>query len=563
MPTTRFLAFAYPIVLLANLASAQTVSYDLGPEAALLDAAFYAGEVVDGSDVLGRQVVFSGINPAGTRVAFKAVNNATSENGVFLVDVGDPSSWRRLTPDSPFSTDAVVWTPDGSRIYVGGDSLYDATTGDLVYDLDAALGVDTRPTATTQLPSGNWLSSNSDALVNNVYEAWLVPILPNGQFDNSRLPVQVTNLNLGTFPTGTFVSAPTVSRDGLQLAFMAWTEQEPSVSVADLSDVYVLHDIPSIINASRINTYVSTLAPTSLSDPDIVALRAAETPNFAFGTHSSEDGSLVFVGEDFNNEFNDDNFFPSLAIGDHDVVVSNSSDGSDFQIARPGNQVLVQSFPGGSRLLYGSSVGGSLHMFATSLITTTTVSGTTVGPPLDNVLQTTSNQSQADGSGTVVELPTGTTIDFPDGEPQAIVISTPIDPVAEAELPPNAAVDALPVVREFGPDGTTFNPPIEVTITYTDAEIEGMDEDSLVLYLYNDSTNVFDIEVPEGDIVLRDPANNSITFLTDHFSVFGLGGDLVFSAPQKPWTLLVLLSMLGALAGFVIPLSYRARRLSK
>jgi hypothetical protein len=399
--------------------------------------------------------------------------------------------------------------------------------------------------------------------VSNAYEAWLFPILPNGELDNSRDPVAVTNLNLGFYP-GTGVANPGISDDGLRISLWIYTHQTPAASVPDLCDIYVLHNLPAIIGAPRIGiSDVSTLAPTSLSDPDVVPIRAAETPNFVAGGGFSEDGTLAFVAEDFNNVFNDNNFFPSVAAGAWDIIVSDALTGDDYPIVRPGSQAGLKVFPGGARTTFLSEVSGNSHLFASSLEVTTTVPGTIIGNPADNIIQTTTDQTQVDGSGTVVDLPTGTTIDFPDTEPQAIVISTPIDPVSEAELPPNAAVDALPIVREFGPDGTLFSPPIEITITYTDAEIEGLDENSLVLYLYNDSTNVFEIEIPESEIVLRDPDNNTIVFQTDHFSVFGLGGSFVFSTPQRQWTLLVLLSVLGALAAFALARSYQARRSSR
>ena len=546
----------------ASATWAQTVTYDLGPETALLDAAFYAGEVADGSNLAGRQLVFYGISPDGSQVAFSAINNATFETGLFVVDVGDPSSWRRLTPDETFSVQVVFWSPDGERIFVGSRA-YDAANGNLEYDLDLALGVGIRPAAVTRLPSGNWLSTNHDGSVDNAYEAWLAPIRPNGELDTSRQVVQVTNLNLGFYP-GPHVVLPAISADGTQLQFYVYAHQTPPTSVPDLSDIYVLNNLQAVINASKIaSTSISSLAPTSLSDPDVVPLRAAETANFVAGGGFSEDGTLSFVAEDLNNTFNDNNFFASVATGAWDIFVCDGLTGADYQISRPGNQASLKMFPGGARATYTSDVGGSLNLFATALEVTTSVSGTTVGNPVDNVIQTTTTQTQADGSGTLVDVPSGTTIDFPDGEPQAIVISTPIDPVSEAELPPNAAVDALPVVREFGPDGTTFNPPIEVTISYTDAEIQGMDENDLVLYLYNDSTNVFDIAIPEVDIVLRDPENNRITFLTDHFSIFGLGGSLITAAPHNSRMLPILLGVLAIVAACALRRRDRVRKPSK
>jgi hypothetical protein len=137
----------------------------------------------------------------------------------------------------------------------------------------------------------------------------------------------------------------------------------------------------------------------------------------------------------------------------------------------------------------------------------------------NNDILTTTDQTASDASGTVVEVPSGTTIDYPASEPQTIQISTPIDPATEPELP--AGVEAIPVIREFGPDGTQFSPPITVTISYTDAEVAGLDEANLRVVLFNEVSGMYDIEITT--IVDRDLVNNTISFTVDSFSKYGLG----------------------------------------
>jgi hypothetical protein len=120
----------------------------------------------------------------------------------------------------------------------------------------------------------------------------------------------------------------------------------------------------------------------------------------------------------------------------------------------------------------------------------------------------------------VVEVPSGTTIDFPVGEEQEIQIWTPIDPATEPELP--GGVNKIPVIREFGPEGTTFSSPITVTITYTDAQVAGLDEANLRVFRYNPVTGKYNI--PVTTIVDRDLENNTISFTVTSFSKYGLAG---------------------------------------
>ncbi len=122
--------------------------------------------------------------------------------------------------------------------------------------------------------------------------------------------------------------------------------------------------------------------------------------------------------------------------------------------------------------------------------------------------------------------------------------------MSEAQLPPGVA--GIPVVRDFGPDGTQFAPPIAITITYTDAEVAGLDEASVTPYLYNSLSDAFDTPVPEGDIVSRDLDNNRITFLVDHFSQFGLGFEGAFPAPIETESVAILALALGFAASIAL-----------
>lgn len=500
-------------VLVASLGIAMDaraeVQYQLGPATELLDTAFYAGEAVDGSDVAGRMAFYGQANNAATTIAFWAVNIAAGSRAVFLVDLGDPSSWRRLTSDLSGPPDtAVYWTPDDQYILADGYRIPVATGALESYSLR---GYNVSDEAnTTRLASDNWLVTfTSGGGGTNLV---VLPILSNGDDDTSREPVIVTQFDTGVVG----VEWPHIARDGSMIAFMDWHASAGSPA-PDTSDTYVLQNLNDIMNAPS-SGGISSLAPTSLADANIVPIRADDTPNVAVLPYFSEDLSLVFCAEDFNNLFSDADFFGTLAVSEFDVVISNADGtGNDVQLSETGNQGAVIPTPGGVRLTYLRDVSGIIHLFVSTLVISTNITGTDLG---NNDLLTTTDQEASDASGTVVDIPTDTTIDFPLGVTPEIQISTPIDPATEPELP--EGVDAIPVIREFGPTGTTFDPPISVTITYTDAEIAGMDEAALSVYQYNEVSGVFDI--PVTTITNRDLDNNTITFTVSHFSIYGLGG---------------------------------------
>ncbi|MFA6240471.1 MAG: thrombospondin type 3 repeat-containing protein, partial [Candidatus Hydrogenedentales bacterium] len=247
--------------------------------------------------------------------------------------------------------------------------------------------------------------------------------------------------------------------------------------------------------------------------------RSKESGNFAHTPVFSQDKGLVLYSEDWQNVFTDSAYLQSVAIADFDVMIA-YSDGfeADQRLQVAGNQMMPVPTRGGTRLLYLRDVGGVMHLMATTLEVARAIGGTQFG---DNDVLVTAQQTAADGSGTSVLLAEGTAVDFPTGEPQEIQIETPVDPVETAQLPD--AVDAIPVVRTFGPDGTTFSPPLSVTVSYTDAEVAGLDEPNLKIFKFNTGSGKFDIEIT--DIISRDLVNNTITFALASFSTYGLGAE--------------------------------------
>jgi hypothetical protein len=352
-----------------------------------------------------------------------------------------------------------------------------------------------------------------------------LPILSDGSGDFARNPVIVTNFTPSSFPGGLGIDWPNVSPDGNRVTFAAYSQSD-TPGIADSGDIYVLDSLPAILAAPKIaGTNISSLAPVNLGDPNLIPVRVSDTPdNFAETPSITQDNKLVIYEEDLNNIFRNADFFNSVELGDVEIMVSQADgNGRDFRIQLPGSQAIPSLTRGGTRLLYTATVSDSLdfHLYMANLESATPIAGTVLP---GNDLVTEADQSVTDTSGTAIDLPAGVIIDFPVGAPQEIQVTTPIDPVAEAELPSDAGIDAIPIVREFGPSGTTFSTPIVVTITYTDAEVEGLDEPNLEIFLYDEISGIFDI--PVTTIVARDTANNTISFTVDHFSTFGLGAEI-------------------------------------
>lgn len=557
MNCRRVLLTSLCIGSLSLSAHGGTTTYSLGPEIPLLDAAFYAGEAADGSNVAGRGVARVGVNRAGIKALLIAINMATFNIAGFTVQLGDPSSWARVTPDSPFAIPEVSYTPDDTLMV--GNSIFDSESGGFIPISNNSI----TPTdiSVTAMDTGNWFAAIFAATANTT-EVILLPILPNGLEDGSRNPVVVTNLGITTSPTfGTGgLAGPQISRDATKLLFLTWDNE----NVPTVGNAYAINDLQAIINAPKISgTDISTAAPTSLGDASVVEVRASETANVLVTSGLSQDGSLAFLSEDLNNVYDVHNITTTIFAGAWRVVIANmDGTGTDTVIPAAGNMILLKPFPdGGPRYTFMRN----FQIYTTSLEITNDISseGTNVssqtlivdsdGDGIDdsfitgtNALQITSTTTIEDTSGIVLDMPVGQILDFPAGGSQEITIVTPSEPVAAAEIP--VGINAIPVVRDFGPDGTQFAPPLVITFRYTDAEIGDLDESTLVPLLFNSGTNAFDILVPESDIVLRDPAANEIQFRVTSFSTYALGGTKGAALPLDA-RMLGFLTIIVAIAG--------------
>lgn len=503
-------------------------SYRLGPEEQLLDQDYYSGVNKGGSGAaFGRSAMFGSFSNDSQKVAFYALSfqdesQISVETSVFIVDVGDPSSWTRLTGSIDSSPNAPIsWFPDNEHILFS-DTRVNILSGDSVQAYAIS------PIVVFDDASVTKKNGNNYAITYYGREILYTPILDDGMRDIFREIRTITRFQGALNPDW-----PAVSLDGKSIVFADYQGGGNLQSqIADRSGIYGIKNVDSIYSSPVIpGTIVSENAPTGPGHQNLISIRDLHdgVENFSHVPLLSSNGEVVFFAEDWNNKFTDSDFFGSLALSDFDVMLSewtksSDSNTTDIRFAKPGNQFLSSVSPGGVRMLLITGSGINLHLTVTTLETTGDLNGEIVEP---NVFDVDQNQRIVDPSGTEIWISHGTIVTFPDQSIGEISISTPISPVEDPQLPPG--VDGIAMVRDLGPSGTTFDPPIEVVLRYTDAEVAGLVEESLRVFIFNDSTGVFDIEVT--DIIARDLVNNTITIRVSHFSRFAIGGQ---QTPGEP-----------------------------
>jgi hypothetical protein len=92
--------------------------------------------------------------------------------------------------------------------------------------------------------------------------------------------------------------------------------------------------------------------------------------------------------------------------------------------------------------------------------------------------------------------------------------------------PPPSDAKIIGQVYEIGPSGATFDPPIDLTCKYVDAEVpQGLAEKNLVLATYNQDTEQW--QVLEGNV---DIENNTVSTKLSHFSTYAV---LAYTRPAS------------------------------
>jgi len=110
-----------------------------------------------------------------------------------------------------------------------------------------------------------------------------------------------------------------------------------------------------------------------------------------------------------------------------------------------------------------------------------------------------------------------------------------VNQVAPIANPTNTVFNILGKVYDFSTDSstTTFSNFLQITLTYTDAELTqaGISDKSKIYPAFYNG-----VDWEQLTVINRDPANNKLTFQTDHFTQFTLLADTSIPTPVTPTT---------------------------
>jgi hypothetical protein len=133
--------------------------------------------------------------------------------------------------------------------------------------------------------------------------------------------------------------------------------------------------------------------------------------------------------------------------------------------------------------------------------------------------------SDPSGGGVAVQIPAGA-ID----QPTTFLYDDQGAPSQPGAFQFAGRTFTLTAYRNNSPlDNFTFQQPVTLVIDYTDSDVAGIDENTLTLFFYDETTGVWS---DQGIIVVaRDPANNRLTVQIPHLTEFAMGVSKRFYLP--------------------------------
>ena len=155
------------------------------------------------------------------------------------------------------------------------------------------------------------------------------------------------------------------------------------------------------------------------------------------------------------------------------------------------------------------------------------------------------------GDGTVsIEIPTGTEVLDSSGQPVdeiTVGLETSTPPVPEGYF----LIEAF----DFGPDGATFSPSMEITIQYDLSELPA-GQDPVIAY-YNEAAGEWVFIT--GDV---DTVNGTITFNIEHFTTFAVMGQGATPAGGEgiAWWIWLVIGLIALMAVVLVVLLLMRRR---
>jgi hypothetical protein len=130
----------------------------------------------------------------------------------------------------------------------------------------------------------------------------------------------------------------------------------------------------------------------------------------------------------------------------------------------------------------------------------------------------------------VLYISIGTIILGPDAKPLNHIFTGVVDPFTKS--PPSDIPDKYYFVNiyEFIPEGTKFSKPVNIKLSYEESDIPGgIDETSLKVFNLNSDTGEWTF-IPST----TNPNANTVTFATDHFSIYALTASAIPNSTNTP-----------------------------
>ena len=98
-----------------------------------------------------------------------------------------------------------------------------------------------------------------------------------------------------------------------------------------------------------------------------------------------------------------------------------------------------------------------------------------------------------------------------------VVVAPAVAPPATSGFQLLGQVFTIDATATNGSPVTHFNQPFTLVVTYTDAEVQGIDEQSLTLHYWHEGQQTW-IAIP----TTVDAANNRLTAILDHLTTFAV-----------------------------------------
>ncbi len=473
--------------------------------------------------------IVPGWSPNALNISFIKYSFSADEYSMHTIDVATQTPVQILGPDALIRERKMAWSPDGNWVIVPSKlrrpTSYDRT--DLI-----KVNVSKDPGAIVEellVPSDLGIS----------FEAGIIEPVVIQTKDGYKLVVMVLDWTSAVTTDGIY--GIDITSDGTPVlgtavklvdAWLLFT----GMSISHDGDMIVLEFPLGGQGKNRNLDFVKEVLDVwdGIEDPVFTngdtRVQYLETgENYSYAANFSEDGTLIYYSTDTSGNFDADeaNYHQS----DFNIAIVQAAEVAAGivptvkLIEAPGNQGMVATSSGNPKLSsinYNPETGGTLSVSTLEVKDMPSLSVSKNGAKATFTVD--SPFVLTNGTSTKLEVGIGTVIDNYDGV-TPIGMSRPWQPTDSFEIP--EGTDAINVVLEFTPSGITFSPPAEVTISYTDAAILGMDESNLTIYEYNEDSERYDIPLVVQEP--RDIENNNLTVLINGFSKFGIGSLMIDS----------------------------------